>query len=173
MDDISSSGGLISAGPNMVAKLRISIYTQNNKQYTGTDELHYASHTEHLVDSNISQVLLLVMDGYPTRLSGSGQISTIRRNPTPVGLHVTRRIGLAPITASTSVIQFTAAAIWFAACVEWLANYSNIPSRQVHPLIGLHVTTRPRRKVSRILYLRLMFVSRKLSHNRQFIRRPA
>ena len=28
---------------------------------------------------------LLGMDGYPTQLSGSGRISTIRRNPTPVG----------------------------------------------------------------------------------------
>ena len=37
------------------------------------------------------------MDGYPTWLSGSGRISTIWRNPTPVGLHVTRRIGLAPL----------------------------------------------------------------------------
>jgi len=106
---------------------------------------------------------ILGMDGYPTRLSGSGRISTIRRNPTPVGLYVTRRIGLAPIIASTSVRQSAVAAIWFAACVEWLANYSNRPSRQVRPLIGLQV---PGDK-------HLMFVSCKLSPNRQFIRRPA
>jgi len=48
--------------------------------------------------------------------------------------------------------------------------YSNRPSRQVRPLIGLHV---PGDKVSRMPYMRLMFISRKLSHNRQFIRRPA
>jgi len=109
----------------------------------------------------------LGMGGYPTRLSGSGRISTIRRNPTPVGLHVTRHIGLLPITASTSVGQSAAAAVWFAACVERLANYSNRPSRQVSPLIGLYTS-----RLQSIPHLRL-FVSRKLSHNRQFIRRHA
>ena len=82
----------------------------------------------------------LGMGGYPTRLSGSGRISTIRQNPTPVGLHVTCHIGLAPITASTSVGQSAAAAVWFAACVERLANYSNRPSRQVSLLIGLYTS---------------------------------
>ena len=118
--------------------------------------------------SGIPEIVTVVgMHGYLSRLSGSGRISTIRQNPTPVGLHVTRRIGLAPITASTSVRQSAVAAVWSAACVEWLANYSNIPSRQVRPFIGLHV---PGDKVSRLLYLHLMFVSCKLSHNRQLIR---
>jgi len=117
-----------------------------------------------------SQVSDIGMDGYPTRLSGSGRIYTIRRNPTPVGLHVTRRIGLALITASTSVRLSAAAVVWFAACAEWLANYTNRPSRQVRQLISVHV---PGDIVSRILYLHPMFVSRKLPHNRQFIGRLA
>ena len=72
-------------------------------------------------------------DGYPTRLSGSSQISTIRQNPNPAGLHVSRRIGSALITVSTLVRQSAAAdisssrrlSVWFAACGEWLAKYSN------------------------------------------------
>jgi len=35
--------------------------------------------------------------------------------------------------------QSAAAAVWFAACVKWLANYSNTPSRQVHPLRSSHL----------------------------------
>ena len=38
-------------------------------------------------------VSIIGMDGYPIRLSGSGRISTIRHNPPPAGLPVSRRIG--------------------------------------------------------------------------------
>ena len=119
--------------------------------------------------SIVVTLLLNVITDVTRLVSMASDSITIWRNSTPVGLHVTRRIGLAPITASTSVRQSAAAAVWFAACDEWLANYSNRPSREVRPLIGLHV---PGDKVSRMLYLRLMFVSRKLSHYRQCIRRP-
>jgi len=45
------------------------------------------------------------MDVYPIQLSKSGWISTSQQNLPPAGLHVSQRISLLLITASTSVRQ--------------------------------------------------------------------
>ena len=70
------------------------------------------------------------------------------------------------VNLSQTICRCSRLVCCFVSTVEWLANYSNTPSRQVRPLI-------PGDKVCRTVYLRLMFVSRKLSYNRQFIGRPA
>jgi len=65
---------------------------------------------EMLCCSNV--VILIGVDGYLIRLSRSGRISTIRWNPTPHGLHVSRRISYMLITALRSAIQSAIAACW-------------------------------------------------------------
>jgi len=57
-----------------------------------------------------SQKFLLAMDGHPIRLSGSSQISTIQQNQPQARLLVSRLIGLALNTASTSAKQSADAA---------------------------------------------------------------
>jgi len=128
-------------------------------------------------------MLLLVMDGYPTRLSVSGRISTIRRNQTPAGSYVSCQIGLVLITVSTSVRQSATAdissssraSVWFAACVELLANDSNRPSQQVHLLRPSVHCPRPRRNqsISHTVFLPNVCFPQAVMYNRQFIRRPA
>ena len=107
----------------------------------------------------------------------------IWQNLTPGGLHVSRHIRPALITVSTSVRQSATAdissssraSVWFAACVEWLANDSNRPSQQVHLLRPSVHCPRPRRNqsISHTVFLPNVCFPQAVMYNRQFIRRPA
>jgi len=69
------------------------------------------------------------MDGYPIRLSGSGWISTIRRNPTPVGYSVSSRIKFPRILSQCTLVTGNRTLITESTSVRQFAAYA---ARRLH-----------------------------------------